>query len=221
MEPIIGVPPGGADIVKDSTTGDFQADVIDASHEVAVVVDFWAPWCGPCKQIGPALEKAVKGANGKVRLVKINIDENPELAQTFRIQSIPAVYAFAQGKPVDGFTGAVPESQIVAFIARLGGKAGQSPVEQALEHAKAAPDSKDHGAASPLFNQLLHPEAGSPDAHAGLARLGWALGCDSGEYLPEGGTLVAGRPGRNQDRCADAGLIPGFEPVAHRGGRTE
>ena len=176
MEPIIGVPAGGADIVKDSTTRDFQADVIDASNEVAVVVDFWAPWCGPCKQIGPALEKAVRSANGKVRLVKINIDENPELAQTFRIQSIPAVYAFAQGKPVDGFTGAVPESQIVAFIARLGGKPGQTPVKQALEHAKAALDSKDYGAASALFNQILHHEAGNPDAVAGLARCYLAAG---------------------------------------------
>ncbi len=176
MEPIIGAPPSGDDVVKQSGTRDFQADVIDASHEVTVVVDFWAPWCGPCKQLGPALEKAVKGANGKVRLVKINIDENPELAQTFRIQSIPAVYAFTQGKPVDGFTGALPESQIKAFIERLGGESGPSPLAQALDHAKAALESMDFGAASALFSQILHHEGGNPDAAAGLARCYLAAG---------------------------------------------
>ncbi len=176
MEPIIGAPPSGAKVVKDSDTRNFQADVIDASRELPVVVDFWAPWCGPCKQLGPALEKAVRGAGGKVRLVKINIDENPEIAQTFRIQSIPVVYAFSQGQPVDGFTGAVPESQVKAFVERLSGESGPSPVEQALARAKETLKTKDYGAASALFSQVLQHEAGNPDAVAGLARCYLATG---------------------------------------------
>ena len=170
MEPIIGAPPAAADVIKESDEKGFQADVVDASHETPVIVDFWAPWCGPCKQLGPALEKAVAAAGGKVRLVKINIDENPQIAQAFRIQSIPAVYAFSQGKPVDGFTGALPESQIKSFVGRLAGESGPSPVDQALERAKEALEQKDYGAASALFGQVLQHEPGNPDAVAGLAR---------------------------------------------------
>ena len=170
MEPIIGAPPALADVIKESDEKGFQADVVDASHETPVIVDFWAPWCGPCKQLGPALEKAVAAAGGKVRLVKINIDENPQIAQAFRIQSIPAVYAFSQGKPVDGFTGALPESQIKSFVGRLAGESGPSPVDQALERAKEALEQKDYGAASALFGQVLHHEPGNPDAVGGLAR---------------------------------------------------
>ena len=105
MEAIIGgaAGPDGADLVKNATTATFMADVIDASHDSAVVVDFWAPWCGPCKQLGPLLEKAVRDAKGAVRMVKIDIDKNQQLAAQMRIQSIPAVYAFYQGQPVDGF----------------------------------------------------------------------------------------------------------------------
>jgi putative thioredoxin len=112
----------------------------------------------------------VAAAGGKVRLVKINIDENPQIAQAFRIQSIPAVYAFSQGKPVDGFTGALPESQIKSFVGRLAGESGPSPVDQALERAKEALEQKDYGAASALFGQVLQHEPGNPDAVAGLAR---------------------------------------------------
>src|ERR1700761_9729025 len=105
MESIIGAAasPGGADLIKNSSTATFMADVIDASHDAAVIVDFWAEWCGPCKQLGPALEKAVRDAKGAVRMVKIDIDKNKELAAQLRIQSIPAVYAFKDGRPVDGF----------------------------------------------------------------------------------------------------------------------
>ena len=170
MEPIIGAPPAAANVIKESDEKGFRADVVDASHETPVIVDFWAPWCGPCKQLGPALEKAVAAAGGKVRLVKINIDENPQIAQAFRIQSIPAVYAFSQGKPVDGFTGALPESQIKSFVGRLAGESGPSPVDQALERAKEALEQKDYGAASALFGQVLQHEPGNPDAVAGLAR---------------------------------------------------
>src|SRR5688500_9928963 len=113
MESLIGAAPAakdGATLIKDSDVTTFMADVIEGSRDVPVIVDFWAPWCGPCKQLGPALEKAVREANGAVRMVKVNIVENPEIAQQMRIQSIPAVFAFKGGRPVDGFVGAVPES---------------------------------------------------------------------------------------------------------------
>lgn len=174
MEPLIGAAPakGGADLIKDSDVTTFMADVIDASREVPVIVDFWAPWCGPCKQLGPLLEKAVKEANGAVRLVKINIDENPEIAQQMRIQSIPAVFAFKGGRPVDGFVGALPESQIKAFLKRLGGPAAAqpSPIDMALEEARAALDAGDVGTASALYSQVLAREPGNAVAAAGLAK---------------------------------------------------
>src|ERR1700734_1873786 len=105
--------------IKDSGLATFAAEVLEASREVPVIVDFWAPWCGPCKQLGPALEKAVNEAQGAVKLVKVNIDENQEIAQQLRIQSIPTVYAFKNGQPVDGFMGALPESQVKAFVSGL------------------------------------------------------------------------------------------------------
>ncbi|HEX4272178.1 MAG TPA: thioredoxin, partial [Rhizomicrobium sp.] len=115
---------GASPYIKDSGLATFAADVLEASRDAAVIVDFWAPWCGPCKTLGPALEKAVTEANGAVRLVKINIDENPEIAQQLRIQSIPTVYAFRNGQPVDGFMGAIPESQIKAFVSQLAAGGG-------------------------------------------------------------------------------------------------
>jgi putative thioredoxin len=169
-------PAAGADVVKDSDSQNFMKDVIEASRNQPVVVDFWAPWCGPCKQLGPIIERVVRAAGGKVRLVKINIDESPELAQQLRIQSIPMVYAFHQGQPVDGFAGALPESQIKAFIERLAGPVGPSPVETALEQAKGAVAAGQLDIARQLYERVLGAEPENPEALAGAARCQIATG---------------------------------------------
>jgi putative thioredoxin len=174
-EPLIGG--AMAAPVKDVTTANFMAEVVDGSFDAPVIVDFWAPWCGPCKQLGPILEKTVRATNGAVRMVKLNIDENPEIAQQMRIQSIPAVYAFKDGRPVDGFVGALPESQVKQFVQRLsGGKGGPSPVEEALTMAKEAMQQGDHASASALFSQILQREPANLDALGGLARATIARG---------------------------------------------
>lgn len=177
MEPILGAGlNGGAqnsgDLIKDVNQQDFGQEVIQASLKSPVIVDFWAPWCEPCKQLGPILEKAVAAARGAVTLVKVNIDENQELAAQLRIQSIPTVYAFFQGQPVDGFQGAKPESEIKAFIKKLaemaGGSVGPSPIEQALEQAEMALKAGDHQQALALYSQVLQHEADNKAALAGL-----------------------------------------------------
>ncbi|MFB3134945.1 MAG: thioredoxin, partial [Rhodospirillales bacterium] len=147
----------------------------DASAKVPVIVDFWAPWCGPCKQLGPMIEKLVRQAGGLVRLVKINIDENQDLATQMQIQSIPAVFAFKGGRPVDGFSGAQPESQIRAFINRLTGKT-KAPLDLAVEEAQAALDAGDAAAAGALYGEILAREPAHPAAVAGMIRAAMAAG---------------------------------------------
>jgi putative thioredoxin len=176
--PVTSAPPqpttqSASPYIKDSGLETFAADVLEASREVPVIVDFWAPWCGPCKQLGPALERAVNDAKGAVKLVKVNIDENQEIARQLRIQSIPTVYAFKNGQPVDGFMGAVPQSQIKTFVASLTGDAAHGGHDHAAEVLAAADEAfaaGDISTAAQAFAHVLQDEPGHPKAVAGLAR---------------------------------------------------
>ena len=172
---LIGETAGGApaDLIKDATDASFAADVMEASKTTPVIVDFWAPWCGPCRQLGPAIEKAVLAAKGKVRLVKIDIDKNPTYAGQLRVQSIPAVFAFVDGRPVDGFMGALPDSQVKAFIDKVAklGKGGPSPLDELLDMAKESLELGDLGGAAQAFAQVLQADPAHPKALGGLARL--------------------------------------------------
>ena len=166
-----GAAPAADDgLIKDATDATFMADVIEASRAGPVIVDFWAPWCGPCKQLGPALEKAVRAAKGAVKMVKVNIDENPRIAAQLRVQSIPTVYAFDNGQPIDGFQGALPESQVKAFVERLSGPAGPTEVDEILVIARESLDAGDLAAAMQAYAAVLQAEPDSVKAIAGLAR---------------------------------------------------
>jgi putative thioredoxin len=156
--------------VKDTTTQTFVKDVIEESKRQPVLVDFWAPWCGPCKQLTPVLEKAVKAAKGKVKLVKMNIDEHPAIPGQMGIQSIPAVIAFVNGQPADGFMGALPESQVVAFLERLTKDRIGGEAQDLLKAADAALADGDAAGAAELYAQLLAEDSTNVPALAGLAR---------------------------------------------------
>ncbi len=188
-------PAAVADLVKDTTTKDFRADVLDASRSVPVLVDFWAPWCGPCKQLTPVLEKAVKAAKGKVRLVKMNIDDHPQIAGQLGIQSIPAVIAFKDGQPLDGFMGAIPEGQVTAFIDRIAGPAGPSGAEEALAAAAEALVAKDFAGAAELFSGVLQDDPENMKALGGLIRCFVALG----ELAQARGLLAGLTPEQDKD----------------------
>ncbi|MGA9895940.1 MAG: thioredoxin [Xanthobacteraceae bacterium] len=156
--------------IKDTTTQTFVKDVVEESKHQPVLVDFWAPWCGPCKQLTPVLEKAVKAAKGKVKLVKMNIDEHPGIPGQMGIQSIPAVIAFVNGQPADGFMGALPESQVIAFLERLTKDRIGGEAKDLLKAADTALAEGDAAGATELYSQLLAEDAENVPALAGLVR---------------------------------------------------
>lgn len=170
---------GDADLIKDTSEATFMADVVEASQTVPVIVDFWAPWCGPCKTLGPMLEDAVRAAKGAVKMVKINVDEAQQIAGQLQIQSIPTVYAFFKGQPVDGFQGALPQSEIKAFIDRVikaGG--GEAPGEELSEAVAAADDMLAEGAAQDAldtFAAILGEDPNHAGAYSGMVRAYIAL----------------------------------------------
>ena len=187
------------DLIKDSSDAAFMADVIEASRTQPVIVDFWATWCGPCKTLGPALEKAVKEAKGAVKLVKVDVDKNPRIASQLRVQSIPTVYAFVDGQPVDGFMGAVPESQIKSFIERLSGPAAPSDLDEVLAMGAESLAIGDLGGAAQAFAQAMQLDPQNVKAIAGLARC-YLLGDD----LERAREVVALAPDNAKDAELDS-----------------
>ncbi len=183
---LIGANDQGPDAAQDNlifdvTGPEFEQKVLHASMEAPVIVDFWAPWCGPCKQLGPVLEAAVMAAGGQVTMAKVNLDENQELAQALRIQSVPTVFAFFQGRPVDAFQGAKPESEVKAFVAQLVKLAKSSApdaidIPEALAMAAQALADEDFGAAQAIYAQVLSQDETNADAYAGLIRTYIAAG---------------------------------------------
>ncbi|PLK70064.1 thioredoxin [Rhizobium sp. TH135] len=169
--PAAAAPPAG-ELIKDTTTANFARDVMDESRNQPVLVDFWAPWCGPCKQLTPIIEKAVSEASGRVKLVKMNIDDHPSVAGQLGIQSIPAVVAFVNGRPADGFMGALPESQVKAFIDKVAGPAGAdqaAEIAAVLEEASGLLAGGDIDGAAQLFAAILQADPDNTQAIAGLA----------------------------------------------------
>jgi putative thioredoxin len=195
-----------AGLIKDVTTATFRQDVIAESAKQPVLGGFWAPWCGPCKQLGPLLEKQVKAAGGKVKMVKMNIDDHPQIAGQLGIQSIPAVIAFSKGQPVDGFVGAVPESQIKQVIERLAGPMGPSPIEEAVAEALALAEEGDAAGAADLFGAVLAQEPENVAAIAGYAKLQLDMG--QTELAKQ---ILAGAPKGKENDPAIAGVRAAIE----------
>jgi putative thioredoxin len=197
---MLSATPADQNLIKDSTTQTFMVDVIEASKTVPVIVDFWAPWCGPCKTLGPTLEKLVREAKGKVKLVKVDIDQSPEVASQMRVQSIPAVFAFVDGRPVDGFMGALPESQVKQFIGRLGNMGSRAEqIESALQMARDGLAAKDFEAVLDITSQILEIEPTTVEAYAHKARAEMEL-----NQLEEAKATLAASP---PDKQADANII--------------
>jgi len=168
MEHILGT---AASAPIDVDMNNFMAEVVEGSSKQPVIVQFWAPWCGPCKQLGPVLEKVVAAANGKVKMVRVNIDDNQQIAQQLRVQSVPTVYAFVDGQPVDGFAGAQPESTLTQFIEKVSALGGAgADIASMLEAGNAAVETQDFASAMQMFQQLMEADPESAEALAGLVR---------------------------------------------------
>jgi putative thioredoxin len=213
---------GPNDLIKDVDTASFMTEVIEASQSVPIIVDFWAPWCGPCKQLSPTIEKLVNEAGGKVRMVKVNIDENQQLAQQLRVQSIPMIYAFFGGRPLDGFQGALPESEVKAFIDRVVEAAagmgaapaanGEPSTAQLIAEAKAALSNGDDGTAMQLFAKVLESDEKNIEALAGLARCYIAAGENEAAS-----NLIAGVPEEKADNPEISAVKSALELAAESG----
>jgi putative thioredoxin len=148
-----------------------MTEVVEGSSQIPVIVQFWAPWCGPCKQLGPVLEKVVAAAHGKVKMVRVNIDDNQQIAQQLRVQSVPTVYAFVDGQPVDGFSGAQPESALTQFVEKLSSMGGAgADIAGMLEAANTAVETQDFAGAMQIYQQVMEADPESADALAGLVR---------------------------------------------------
>jgi putative thioredoxin len=212
-------PQADANLIKDATEATFMADVIEASREVPVIVDFWATWCGPCKTLGPMLEAAVTAAKGKVKMVKVDVDQNQRIAAQLRIQSIPTVYAFWQGQPVDGFQGAVPASELKAFIDRVSALAGDGGLAEAIQ---AAEDMLTEGAAvdaAETFAAILGEEPENAAAYGGLIRAHLAL-----NNLDQAESLIAAAPekiAKSKDLDAARAQLELAKQAANAGPETE
>jgi putative thioredoxin len=168
MEHILG---NAASAPIDVDMNNFMAEVVEGSSKQPVIVQFWAPWCGPCKQLGPVLEKVVAAANGKVKMVRVNIDDNQQIAQQLRVQSVPTVYAFVDGQPVDGFAGAQPESTLTQFIEKVSALGGAgADIASMLEAGNAAVETQDFASAMQMFQQVMEADPESAEALAGLVR---------------------------------------------------
>ncbi len=210
-------PKGGAagDPVMESSTASFMADVIEASRHALILVDFWATWCGPCKQLGPLLEKLVRQMNGAVRLVKIDVDKNQQLAGQLGIQSVPTVYAFKDGRPVDAFAGALPESQIKEFIKRhLGDGAPADSLAEAQKAAEELLAAGDVGGAANIFAQILQADPENAEALSGMIRAEIKSG-----QLEQAAQILAQLPEKLQTNAAIAAAKAALE-LAHQAAKA-